>query len=488
MKKLFIFLCVIGLILSSSSPLFAGGADNKTNWSAEYIRTLNRNAATDSADIVMYNPAGVMKMENGLYGNISAHYIAKDYNNKIDGEDFDQDEPSVVPGVFAVYKQDRWSGFFGVSNVVGGGKVKFEDGNLTTHQIGWDIGESLNTSLSLPPGPLPPPFPVQGGFGDPLFNYTELTNQNFDGEQTGLGYTFGGAFKINDMFSISLAARYVDTEIEMKGTATLIAPNSTALAGFPGLNDPVVAAADFEEDADGWCGVIGLNISPNDQWNIGIRYETRVDLDFDQTVNQDEITGNIITQVSPDGGPTVYDAILPGFGRTDGGTRTRNLPAIFAIGASYQLNPKIRLETNFTYYLNEDADFDDILGTSRDESNVDNGFDLGIALEYGFTETLKGSIGYLYTETGVDAKDMTPWLPELDAHTLGAGVVWEVIPNLNLNFGIGQVFYQDDDFVYEYTEYTDYSTGVPVEVKRQADVTYEKDITFLAFGIQYKFM
>jgi long-chain fatty acid transport protein len=61
------------------------------------------------------------------------------------------------------------------------------------------------------------------------------------------------------------------------------------------------------------------------------------------------------------------------------------------------------LETNLTYYFNEDADFPDFPETSRDESDVDNGFDWGIALEYAFSETLKGSVGYLYTETGVDS-------------------------------------------------------------------------------------
>jgi long-chain fatty acid transport protein len=74
---------------------------------------------------------------------------------------------------------------------------------------------------------------------------------------------------------------------------------------------------------------------------------------------------------------------------------------------------------------------------------------------------------------------MTPWLPELDAHTLGAGVAWKVIPNLDLNFGIGQVFYQDDDFVWTSTDLFGNTTGY--------DVEYEKEITFLAFGIEYKF-
>jgi long-chain fatty acid transport protein len=455
MRKLFVFLCVIGLILSGTSTLFGGGADNKTNWSVEYIRTLNRNAATDSADIVMYNPAGVMKMEDGLYGNVSAHYILKDYNNQINGVDFDQDEPSVVPGVFAVYKQDRWAGYFGLSNVVGGGKVEYDDGLLTTLQIGTRIKDNSNGLLAL------------GGAPSFLY-YSQVTNQSLDGEQFGLGYTFGGAYKINDMFSVSLAARYVDTELEFKGGATIIPDNPV-----PGVNDPVIARADFEEDADGWGALIGLNISPNDQWNIGIRYETEVDLDFDLDVNQDTISGNTVP------GGVIQNAILPPFGRIIGSERERNLPAIFACGVSYQVNPKIRLETNLTYYFNEDADFPDFPETSRDESDVDNGFDWGIALEYAFSETLKGSVGYLYTETGVDPEDMTPWLPELDAHTLGAGVAWKVIPNLDLNFGIGQVFYQDDDFVWTSTDLFGNTTGY--------DVEYEKEITFLAFGIEYKF-
>ena len=453
MKKVLVCLCVAGLMVSSSSLLFAGGADNKTSWSVEYVRTLNRNAATDSADIVMYNPAGIMKMADGFYGNVSAQYVAKDYNNKINGVDFDQDEPSIIPGLFVIYKKDRWAGYFGVSNVVGGGKVEFDDGNLTTHQIGWNIADFANAGLP------------------PQFNFTQVTNQRLDGEQYGLGYTFGGAYQINDMFSVALAARYVDTKLEMKGTGTVVAPTPfpSPPAPIPGLNDPMIAAADFEEEADGWGFVLGVNIAPSDQLNIGIRYESKVDLDFELDVKQDVITGNLPN--AQFGGP-IYDYILPNFGRIKGQERERNLPAIFAIGASYQLNPKIRLETDFTYYLNEDAGFDDIPGTSRDESDVDNGFELGIAIEYAFSKTLKGSLGYLYTETGVDAEDMTPWLPELDAHTLGAGVAWKVMPNLDLNFGICQVFYLDDDFVDSY----------------QHQIEYEKDITMLAFGIQYKFM
>ena len=83
MKKLFVFLCVAGLIAASASPLFAGAIDNKHNWSAEWVRSLNRNAATDSADAVSYNPAGVMKMDNGFYLNATGQYALKEYSNTL---------------------------------------------------------------------------------------------------------------------------------------------------------------------------------------------------------------------------------------------------------------------------------------------------------------------------------------------------------------------------------------------------------------------
>jgi long-chain fatty acid transport protein len=192
--------------------------------------------------------------------------------------------------------------------------------------------------------------------------------------------------------------------------------------------------------------VIGLNISPTDQWNIGIRYNTKVNLDYDQTVNQDNF------------------GILPSQGITNGGESTRDLPAILALGVSYKLNDKIRLETNLTYYFNEDADW------MGDEDLVDNSYDLGLALEYTFNPKLKGSIGYAHTDTGIDAEDMLPESPELNANTIVGGVAYECIPDTILNFGIGNSFYQSDSFV------------SPV-----GTIEYEKNNFFIALGVQYKF-
>jgi len=427
MKKLFVFLCVAGLIAASASPLFAGGIDNKTNWSAEYIRTLNRNAATDSADIVSYNPAGVMKMEDGLFGNLSVQYINKDYTNKVDGTDLDSTEPSWLPGLFALYKQDKWAGFFAFTIPGGGGYVDYKNGNYTTVEAATLVAFKTSGLYSVP------------------------GSQHIEAESYYYGFTLGGAYEINDVFSVSLGARYIDANRESKGSLTNYPAGGIVPPGYPSAFN---GAVDYEEEADGWGGIIGLNISPSNELNIGMRYESVTKLDFEQKVNQD--TNNL--------DPTFK--ILPNLGVNDGASVRRDLPAIFALGLSYKFTPKIRVETNLTYYFNEDANW------NGDEDVVDNGYDLGIAFEYTFNEKLKGSLGYLHTDTGIEAKDMQPLSPELNANTIGAGVAYEAIPGMILNFSLGNAFYEDDSFVD--------ALGRTVE--------YQKNNVFLAFGIQYKFM
>ena len=145
MKKCLILFCVAGLIAASASPLFAGGIINKQNLSADYLRTMNRNAATDYADIAAFNPAGIMKMADGGYAKLDVMYFDKDYSNKVPNNygEFDQnfgtlnsDEPSIIPGVFTIYKQKKWAGFFAFTIPAGGGELDYDQGSGRTVQIG----------------------------------------------------------------------------------------------------------------------------------------------------------------------------------------------------------------------------------------------------------------------------------------------------------------------------------------------------------------
>ena len=381
----------------------AGGIDNKQNFSAEYLRTFSRNAATDAADVIVYNPAGVMKMEDGGYVNLGIFYALKDYSNTIGGTEYESDVPSTIPGLFALYKADKWAAFAAFTIPAGGGTVEYNEGDATTFAIAQGL-------LAL--------------------GFSTINSMNLEADSFYYGYTLGGAYEVNDMVSVSLGVRYIDATKEAKGSAVV---------SLPPLVPPTSFAIDYEETADGWGYFAGVNIAPTEQLNIGVRYETKTKLDFETKVNKDDL--GLLTQ---------------------GAKERQDLPGLLGVGVGYTITPKIKVEASYTYYLEKNA-------TWEDERLKDAGdsYDLGIALTYTFSPQLKGSVGYMLTDTGINPDDMLPEAPELDAQTVCGGILYEVIPGLNLNFAVQHTFYEDGTT----------SSGI----------VYEKAITGFGFGIQYKF-
>ncbi len=422
MKKFNVFAIAVILVLCGASPLFAGGAVNKNNLSAEYIRTMNRAAATDSADIVAYNPAGVMALDNGLLANFSFQYIDKEYENVKSGATspgtYTSTEPSIIPELYVVYKKDKWAGFFGFNIPIGGGKVEYPNGNATTIRIKENF---LGT------GPM-----------------------KLEAESYAFGYTIGGAYQINNKYAVSLGLRYIDSEKWLNGTAP---------AQFAAPIGAGNATAEYEATATGWGGIIGLDIFVNKDLTVGFKYETKTSLKY--TYNHQSGTNAK--------GTTVLNAL----GVTNGGEAHEDLPALFSVGVSYKLTPKLRVEPTFTYYFNEDADLGGISNSSKNlEDRIGNGYDIGFAVEYAFTDTLKASVGILWTDTGVDANDMVPEAPELDAFSMCTGLAWQARPDLEVNFGIGKVNYLGE---------TTSSTAT------YKNVEYSKNVVQMGLGVQYKF-
>jgi len=159
--------------------------------------------------------------------------------------------------------------------------------------------------------------------------------------------------------------------------------------------------------------------------------------------------------------------VLPQLGIVDGQDVNEDLAPSLGVGVSYWITEKLRAETNLTLYFNGSADWEGL------EDDVDTGYDAGLALEYIFNDKFTASIGYMHTETGIDPEDMTPENPELDANTFVGGIAYAYNQKFHVNLGIGYSSYEDDDFVSSLT-------GAKVE--------YEKDITFVAFGLEYRFM
>jgi long-chain fatty acid transport protein len=421
MKRSLSILCMTGIFILTASPLMAGGIANKQNFSTEYLRTSSRNSAIDSADAAVFNPAGVMKMEDGLYISAGAFYAFKDYYNASGGMRYESDEPSIVPYLIGLYKKDKWAAFGAFTVPAGGGKVVYDSGSATTLGYGAQLMAGVNYMLSM---------------SMPAADYYDsISRQRLEAESIYYGFTAGGAYKFNDLFSIALGARFIKGTKEAQASMTIAASPSSPGYGMPDTTFNI----DYEEEADGLGGFIGVSITPQGPFNIGLRYETKTSLDFETSVNRDD-TGML----------------------TNGAKEIEDLPGLIGLGIGYRVNPALKIDTSFTYYLEEDAD-----RQNARFQDVGNGYDLAIAFEYTFNPKLKGSLGYMLTNISIAPDNMLPEAPELDANTLCAGLVYSYSPDLRLNFALMR---------------NDYHSEI-----RSDGIELGKDVTSLAFGLQYRF-
>jgi len=417
MRKGVPFLCVFGLMLLVASPLYAGAIVNKSNQSADYFRSLNRNASTDYADIIVFNPAGTMKMDDGGYLKLDVMYIAKDYSNTISPNvppgnigGFETDEPSILPGFFALYKSGKWSGFFAFTIPGGGGEVKWNQGNATS--VAASLGLTGGTNGALP-------------------------NQSVVADGVYYGYTLGGAFAFNDVWSLSAGVRYIDAE--KSGTIKVATQNYT-----------------FKQTADGWSGFLGVNIAPNDALNIGLTYIHKTKLNFKTTASG---TAGL-TLLVPNLAPSFVDGV----------SEREDLPGQINSGVSYNFTPNFRFEVDLTYYLEKEATWAGRL------NGAGNSWEAGLMGEWTFNPQWKASLGYLHSKMEINPDQILAEAPELTANSIGAGAVFSPTNSWAVTFGAVRVFY-------------DSATGrLSKNFPANWTATYDKDVWSVFAGVQWKFL
>lgn len=378
-------------ILFASSGLYAQIV-NLTTLSAEWQRTGNRNAATDAADIVFYNPAGLTKMADGIYLNISNQTLLRFPEHTVDYSPMGGTEKTYshegvdwfVPNAFFAYKKDNWAVFTGFFIPAGGASVHYPDGSITTEMIG-------NMASEAP-----------------------VIDQSLDASSIYISGMVGGSYAVNEMISIAAGIRYVNAENRIKGEAT----------GALGTVN-----VDIAETADGFSGVIGINITPLPELNIGMRYETITIMKFETEVKED----------------------TTGLGMFTDGEKNRNdIPAVFAVGAMYTLTPDLALEADFNYYFQTQADWgkdDDGDDYSR---HAGDSFMTGAAIIYKVNRKITASAGITYSVFLWENQDA--YYTKLGAYetlygdnlAIMAGAAVEVADGIRLNLAYSYTWWMDD--------------------------------------------
>lgn len=227
MRKLLTF--VASVLVTGS--MFAGGLVTNTNQSAAWVRLPSRNAST-SIDAAYYNPAGLMKLENGIHLSVSNQSIfqTRDIVNFYGGPGgsyglnqyrYEGTVTAIAfPSIYAVYKMDKFAFSIGFNPIGGGGGAEYKKGLPSFEMSPSDLVPSLQAKAG-----------VQGYRMDPYFK----------GSSTFMGYQGGIAYKINDYISIAAGIRYVtakntyegylkDIQLDMGGGAWV--PANTVLDGL----------------------------------------------------------------------------------------------------------------------------------------------------------------------------------------------------------------------------------------------------------------
>lgn len=436
-------LCMLVVIGSFANPAFGGGVDNKQNFSAAYAGSLSRNAATDGTDVAAYNPGGLMFLNDGFTMSVDAQPFTFDYDHTFDGETRTASPWLVTPTAFGVYKSDKWAVFGAFTINGGGGETEYDNGNIITENIGnaAAAGRFTNTFYTYWEGVTGTTRPNNNQLGT---NGT-LSNEYAYAKSFDYTFTTGLSYKFNSVVSVAAGVRYVwtDKEVDIHGTYTA-----------SGISTDVLGK--YDQEADGFGGIFGVNLHPSDTVNIGIRYETKVKLDWDTTV--DSATRG-----------TVGENILWINGRVHGESYARDLPAVLGLGIEWQVLPKLSINPSYTHYFEKDADWD-----SQNSKTDKNSYDLALGLQYDINEQWSATAGYMYIGIGLTPDDygiIEQMSPPLDCHAFALGAKYRMTKQLMFTFGLTGYFYQAD---------TDFS-NTPV-------VTYDKELYSGAIGIQYSFM
>lgn len=244
---------------------------------------------------------------------------------------------------------------------------------------------------------------------------------------------------------------------------TVIAAESTAKATL--LADQ---EADVKQTGSGITPIFGINFSPSDKLNIGFRYEHKTKMELENETKKDVMTG-----FSTDGTP-IY--MFPDKGKTQA-----DMPAMISLGANYKVTSNLNASVGVLYYFDKSVSYGkkiDGVSVSNDEVIDKNYFEIGIGLEYGISEQLFVSGGFLMSRSGVSEDYQSDLSYDLGSNSFGLGVKYKLNDMMSLNLGGGYAMYVDSDKNFSHD-----LGGTPVPVKE----TYSKSTMFIGVGVDFSF-
>lgn len=443
---------ILALAAVLGTGAFGASIDHIQTYTPEYLGNQAQNGMINNSS-VFYNPAGIMHLENGTYIHLGAQLAIGKEEMDYNGKNYDADLLQYIPTLALYSVRDERAIFWTFGALGGGGDLEYKDG-VAGIAVVPDI---LNSKIPM-------------GFKD--------LGSSAEGRSLYGQTTLGRAWMVNDKLSMSVAGRAVLGMKKLKGDLNV---------GVPGV-DATRLHADIDSDRTAW-GVglqFGLNYKATDKLNLAMRYDSRVKLNFkasgaENKVNLANLGGN---------GTLGFSDFYPEY--TPGTKNRRDMPAILALGASYEVTDRWSVALSGNYYFNKDAKIDSKAGNINVtlpkgevdirglEAEYDNGWEVALGTEYKLNEkwTWLGSVNYAHTGAKLSSYDDVEFA--LNSITVGTGLKYKPTENDEWIFTVCHFFYDSDNGHYN----KKYPSNEYPSVKNPE---YDKGITALGLAYTRKF-
>lgn len=408
-----------------SMTAYGASIDHIQTYAPEYLGNQAQNGAINGVS-PYYNPAGTTQLEEGLYVNGGLQIAAGHEQSEYKGKEYKAIFVQPVPNISLTKVNKKDSTYFTFSAIAGGGTLKYKHGVVGTAIIP-DLVAKLNTGV------------LSGETTGTPIKVRVLEGTKAEGSNLYAQMTLGKAYQINDKLSLSGGIRFVRGVRTLKGHIAIDASTGNKFADkllMGALKKPgtsLAADIDSKRTANGIGFVLGANYKVNEKWNIGMRYDSRVKLNFKAKTTEKQISIPAIRGFEPIG--FTSNLYYPEY--KDGAKRRRDLPAILAVGTTYQVTDKWMTALSANYYFNKDA--------KMDGQKYNNGFEVAFGNEYKLNEkwAVLGSINYAKTGALKDSYNDIEYA--LDSFMLGTGVKYQYSPTLELTATVAHYFYKGEE-------------------------------------------
>ena len=279
-----------------------------------------------------------------------------------------------------------------------------------------------------------------------------LTGTNVKGSNQYIQTTIGRTWKVDEKLSTSFGLKAV------YGMRNLEASTSFDKKYFPLLNGN--ASIDTERTGYGFGFQLGLNYKATDKLNLGLRYDSRVRMDFKTEADIKDTSSALgMKDIISNGLLGIYPAYK------DGLKTRRDLPAILALGASYKVTNRWTTFIGGNYYFNKDAKMDRI-GNDPGRYDYDNGWEISLGSEYWINEKFAWLTGFNYADTGAKKTTFAATEYAINSFSVGTGIKYRQNETTEWTFAYNHYFYDETSF---------------------AGTEYEKKIASIGFNFVKKF-